>query len=413
MRKKLSLIAALIAFFAMTAVTFAANTAKITVTSEPITWKAQCDKAGAISFAFDHNTTFVSGDIITGDLPMNVSLCKDIDFIAGIYRAGADPLPYNVTTNFNNGTVTMAPGNIQSVPAGNYFTLPSIGTDTLGPLTGDGFLTSVNGGVVFWVRGTVGSQRVTIKVLSDGPVRNEVDEVDLINLPSITFSANNPADVNSKMVLNILDQKVYASASGLYTDRNNGLGPAGTYDIAVVPAENTMCINVSHPDFNGESVTISFDSNGDQYTWIPSNPQIAHVVPQQLISFASCVNPECGYIPTPLPGSEGNPAGSCYPINNEAGYGIVAGTGYATVSDGYCALTHRNNRMILQNVSGMGFDAGLYQVQLEILVNGHNGDQGAYFAGPIGYAAATTLTQACEAQSFSVETIYYSIFKFL
>ncbi len=408
MRKKLSLIAALIAFFAMTAVTFAANTAKITVTSEPITWKAPCDKAGAISISFDHNTTFVSGDIITGDLPLNVSLCRDIDFIAGIYRSGDDPMPYEGVTNFGNGTITYATGGVVTVPGnpggypnGTYNLLPSIGTDNLGPLTGDGFLTSVNGGVVFWVRGSVGSQRVTITVLSDGPVRNGVDEVDLVNLPSVTFNANNPSDVNSKMVLNILDQKVYpGSASGLYTDRDKVVGPNGTYDLAVVPAENTLCINVSHADFNNEYVKMSFDSKADKYTWIPSDPQIAHVVPQKTITLAACDKPACGYIPTPSAAGQGGTL-ACVAINNEAASGglLTAQLAYATTADGYCAGTHRNNRLVLQRTDGVGFDAGLYQVQLEILVNGQTGDFGAYFAGPIAVAASSTLTGAANSAS--------------
>lgn len=386
MRKKLSLMAALMAFFAMTAVTFAANTAQINVTSEPITWKAECDKAGAISLSFDHNTTFVSGDIITADLPLNVSLCKDIDFIAGIARGGADPLPYDDT-----------------------FVLPAIGTDNAGPLTGAGSLNSTNGGVAFWVRGEIGSQRVTITVLSDGPTRDGVDEVDLVNLPSITFIADPLLDVNAaKLVFNILDQKVYTSASGLYTDRIRNVGPNGTYDITTVASENTLCINVSHPDFNNEYVKMSFDSKGDKYTWIPSDPQVAHVVPQKSVDLAACVKPECGYIPTPSAATQGSSL-LCVPINNEAGVGIGVGSSYyAGYADGYCPSTHRNNRMILQNVSGEPFDAGNYQIQLEILVDGKTGDQGAYFAGQIGYASTATLTAACNATSGSVGTIYYN-----
>lgn len=384
MRKKLSLMAALIAFFAMTAVTFAANTAQINVTSEPITWKAECDKAGAISFSFDHNTTFVSGDIITADLPLNVSLCKDIDFIAGIARGGADPLPYD-----------------------NTFVIPAIGTDDAGPITGDGTFASTGGGVVFWVRGEIGSQRVTITVLSDFD-RNGVDEVDLVNLPSITFVATDPNDVNAKLVFNILDQKVYTSLSGLFTDRNRTAGPNGTYFIRTVASENTLCINVSHADFNNEYVKMSFDSKGDKYTWIPSDPQVAHVVPQKTVDLAACVKPECGYIPTPSAATQGSSL-VCYPINNEAGNGIGVGAeNYAGYADGYCPSTHRNNRMILQNVSGEPFDAGMYQIQLEILVDGKTGDQGAYFAGPIGYASTSTLTAACEATSAAVGTIYYN-----
>ena len=96
MKKRISLFATVIAFFAMTAVSFAANTANINVTSEPIQYHALCDKAGGLTLSFDDGTRFASGDQITADLPLNVTLCHSMDFIIGLVNPGFDPNPYTI-----------------------------------------------------------------------------------------------------------------------------------------------------------------------------------------------------------------------------------------------------------------------------------------------------------------------------
>jgi hypothetical protein len=386
MKKSISLLVAALVMFAMTAVSFAENSADINVTSEPIRWHAECDKAGGLAISFDHGTEFVSGDQITADLPLNVSLCRNIDFIAGIARGGADPLPYS-----------------------SAFVLPGIGDKTLGPLTATpgGVLASTDGGVVFWVHGTIGSQRIYIDILSDSD-NSGVDRNEPIVLPTLTFDGSGTADEQSaKLVLNILDQAVYTSPSGLFTDRDINVAPAavpGTaYDLRTVAGENTLCINVS--EYNNEYVKLSFDSKDDKYKWVPSDPQVAHVVPPMTIGFAPCSKNECGRIIEPTPGEQ--TAGVCSWIDNEGDDGSFI-TDYATIADGYCPGTHRNNRLVIQEQSGRPFDAGMYQIQLEILVDGQTGDQGVYFAGPIGYNTATTSTLACNVTAGTVPTIYYN-----
>ena len=386
MRKKICLIATAIAFFAMSAVSFAANTANINVTSEPITFHALCDKAGGVTLSFDHNTTFVAGDQITADLPLNVSLCTDIDFVMGIANSGADPLPYD---------------------AG--FALPAIGTNDDGPMTGDGTLTNgASGGVAFWVHGSKGSQRIFIDVVADTTGDGNL-EVGTDAGYSITFVGGDPG--SSKLAINLLDQSAYAAgaASNNWTDNDLTKSVSSDetdYDDISAASQNTLCINVS--EYDQEYVKLSFDSKADKFTWVPSDPQVAHVVAAQVIAFAPCTKRVCGDILDPTAGSQGADD-TCRVINNEGGID-ASGAGYAGIADGYCEGTHRNNRVIIQETSGTPFASGNYQVQLEILVDGVGGDQGAYFAGNIGTATFTNATDACasEESATSQPTILYN-----
>jgi hypothetical protein len=383
MKKRISLIAALMVMFAMTAVSFAANTANINVTSEPITYHALCDKAGGISLSFDNNTTFVAGDQITADLPLNVSLCKDIDFVIGFTPGAGDATPFTAATDFGAG----APGD-----------LPAIGTVDEGPITGQGTIISGGAGVAFWVHGSKGSQRVFIDVVTD----DDGDDFLELGVTPANFITFVEAAPGNKMVISLLDQTVYTSPSNLYTDGTLASGLNGAspfYDTALVSgAENTLCINVSL--YDNEYVKLSFDSKNDKFTWVPSDPQVAHVVAAQNIAFAPCAKRICGKIVDPTPADQGG-VDICPVIINEGGIN-AAGTGYATGADGYCANTHRNNRVIIQETTGAAFAAGNYQIQLEIMVNGVGGDQGAYFANAIGAEAFTNATDACVNTAVSV-----------
>lgn len=404
MRKKLSLIAALIAFFAMTAVSFANNTANINVTSEPITYHALCDKAGGISLSFDHNTTFVAGDQITADLPLNVSLCKDIDFVIGYTPGAGDAVPYTQARDLGFGLGVGAPVRML---------LPPVGTTANGPITGDGAISSLGAGVAFWVHGSKGSQRIFIDVVTDHAGDGFL-ELGVNSGDSVTFLATAGAENTGKMVISFLDQKTYGiSASNLYRDANLILGLDGItpfYASALtLGADNTLCIDVHLYDY--EYVKLSFDSKLDKYTWVPSDPQVAHVVAASSIGFAPCIKRICGKIIDPSTGSQGQDD-QCRTINNEGGIDVNLNsslTNYAGSSDGYCPETHRNNKLILQETSTNPFNGGLYQVQLEILVNGVAGDQGAYFAGQIATLAGSNSTDVCafDADSSILTTTFY------
>jgi len=385
MKKRICLFAAVFAFLAMAAVAFAENNVAVDVTSEPIKYHAECDKAGGFTFKFDHGTRFVSGDQITADLPMNVSLCQSIDFIAGIARGGADPLPYS-----------------------NAFVLPNIDVQTLGPLTGQGTLLSGFGGVVFWVHGVKGTQRIYIDILSDSALDGDDSNEEALGAGAPWLEFQGTDIQTSQLYLDILDQAVYTSPSGLFTDRNLSVAPASSvtdYDLRTVKRENTLCINVSQ--YDNEYVKASIDSKEDKYKFDPSDPQIAHVVSALDIAFATCAKNECGTLMIPVPGEQSD--GTCYAIDNEAGEGVGAGS-YATEADGYCPGTHRNNKVLIQETTGRPFDAGIYQIQLEIVVNGATGDQGAYFAGPIGYYSDADTDEICAGNVTALQpgTVYFN-----
>ncbi len=377
MKKSLSLVIAAFAVFAMTAVSFAANTANINVTSEPIQFQAECDKAGGLTLTFDDNTIFASGDQITADLPLNVTLCTSFDFIIGIGRANGDPLRYTTA-----------------------FTVPPIGTDGMGPITGDGSLTG--SGVAFHVIGNAGSARVTINVVGDVGGDGTLDTV---VGDTLTFTAHADTNGQGKLAIEFLDQATYSSTgSGMFSDQD-----AETwYDDQTPASENTLCINVS--EYNNETVNLSWDSAADKYTWIPSNPQVAHVVAPTAIALANCSKQECGNILDFDAGVQNNDfVDECNIIDNEANY--KTGSNYAYTSDGYCSSTHRDNRIVIQNTSGAAFDTAdtNYQIQLEILVNGVGGDQGVYFDGAIGSDGYETQTEACDAGNpADIATTYYN-----
>jgi hypothetical protein len=182
---------------------WAVNRVEVKVTSEPINAGSTSEKAGAFSLEWDQTANMVRGDQITIDLPLNVTIAKEIDFI-------------------------------KLDESGNY---------------------------AFKVRGAVGTQRVTIDVLGDVP-----DETPL--------------------VLQLFDQ----STTNVFVD-TDGDGFYGAYDgdgddDAATAADNTLCIDVSQ--YTGEVVKASMDSKEDKFTFVPSDPQIAHIVTAQNFSLFKC-----------------------------------------------------------------------------------------------------------------------------
>jgi hypothetical protein len=88
------------------------------------------------------------------------------------------------------------------------------------------------------------------------------------------------------------------------------------------------------------------------------------------IGFFACKGQKCGNLEIGAAATQ--TAGSCALIDNETG-------------SGYCAGTHANNAVVIQNKSGV-FDPNMnYQIQLDVMVNGKTGDNGVYFAaGAVG-----------------------------
>ena len=367
MKKRLSLAIAVFAFFIMAGVSFGANTASINVTSEPIHQAATCDKAGGFTISFDDGTIFNGGDQITFDLDLHVTLCRPVDLEIGLHGAytGVHALPFSAGYN--------------PLPLGS----------SASPLTGNGTLAYAlgTGGVLFKILGSVGSQRVTINVMSD--VNND-GTLESDNTGSMIWSGTNNTDV---LALNFLDQSTFtpgAGAAGIFAPVDPNATPkvyAGNY---ATKAQNTLCINISDPAFialNQTTIDANFDSKDDKFTFIPSDPQIAHVRQATQYSFMRCMARNPGYILLPGTAIQNNPAIVCVPIENE----METGNG----TDGFChavaADAHGANKVII-GTAGTAFESTNYQVKLEILVDGLAGEYGAY------WSSAPVLTEGYQTQ---------------
>lgn len=363
MKKRLILAIAALAVLAMSAVSFAANTAAISVTSEPIRENATCDKAGGFAITFDDGTMFNGGDQITFDLDFGVTLCRDIDLEIGIQ---------------GNAAVGPHASNFTSV----YTLLPKGSADS--PLTGDGTLSSKNGGVLFKVTGTDGSQRVTINVMSDIDADGTLDTSDTATL---AFGGTTATD---ELELAFLDQATYTTAdgdAGIFSPDSDGIYDAND----ATAADNTLCIDVSAESFTANTVNANFDSKDDKYTWIPSNPQVAHVVSASSFLFEECKGRSTGFILDPGSASQDESA-VCNIIEND----------YSGDSGGFCTNTdsHDNNSVIIRTANNTAFEADNYQIELEILVNGASGENGVYWTDQeIATAGYSNESDACDADN--------------
>lgn len=380
MKKKLCLIATLVAFFAMTAVSFAAVTVDVDVTSQPIQYQSLCDKAGGLTLNFVDGTIFESGDRMTADLPRTVTLCRSFDFIVGLNTEDSD-----------------------ADPIGYLGALPAVGIEDQGPVTGDGDLIGGSpvdgdplGPIAFHVYGVAGTQRVTIDVVADVDSDGSLEFADGIHA---MFSENLD---NGVMILEILDSRVhapntfFAQSSAMWSNYDAD----DWYDDETIAADNTFCINTSL--HQSDYVNTSWDSKDQKYTFDPSTTQVAHAVTQTALEFAACNKQECGYIVGY--DEAGQEQYICTPIDNEAGDEY----NYAEPTDGYCYPTHRQNRVVIQQTNGQAIDIddSEYQIQLEILVDGEKGDRGVYFATGLYSDGYATKGDACTENAMESHSLY-------
>lgn len=331
-RKGLILLTTIMALFTMVGFAMAANQANVNVTSEPIGQGATCAKAGGFSLEFDAGTTLTAGDQITIDLELGVTLCQGIDLLVAPTASAA-----------GSGWVD---GNVAATSS--PLTAPNVATNGL---------TYTGNGVVFWITGTNGQARITVDVLEadlngDGTLGNDTGAT----TGSITVAG---ATADDKLILNFLDQETNTSftTDGIWSNTNDS-----DYAEAATLAQNTICIDVSA--FGGTTVNASMDSKADKFTFIPSNPQIAHIVSASQYQFEGCKDQTVGTIL--MGGSVAQGADSCDAFDNETGAS-------------YCTNTHANNEMIIQSVNG-AFPSVSYDVTLEIRVNGATGDNGVYWS---------------------------------
>lgn len=358
MKKTVVLLAVVFAVFALTSTAMAQNRVEVKVTSEPIAYQAECDKAGGFSLEFDQNTRIQEGDQITIDLswlsPSDFAqICKEIDLEisrgSGIGWSFAD-----------------IPNGAPSTTYAFYW------AGAVAPTNGVGE-------IYFRIHGAVDTQRVTVDVLgaADG------DYVEVGDAP------------DSKIILTFLDQKenprIDEDAIWIDPDAVTGLED-GVYSTAATFSDNTLCIDVTQ--YSLSTVKANLDSRLDKYTFIPSDPQIAHVASQAGISIV-----ECGGKATNNPGRT-----NCGVIIPAETNGVETHTCTAFDFDdddgganafGYISTTRTgNNRLIIQSVEPFE-DAG-YEIRLEILVDGEGGDNGVYFSNQdVEYAGFNSVANAC------------------
>ncbi|HUU39437.1 MAG TPA: hypothetical protein VMW42_00705, partial [Desulfatiglandales bacterium] len=345
------MIAAVVSVFALTGAAFAVNTVGINVTSEPIRADAVCDKAGGFTLTFDKSTTLVHGDQITLDLTYGVTLCRDID-IALAANTGAT---LSATVDTTQGWL-----NTQTNTSAPVYIVEDLDADAA----------STGGGVYFHIYGTDGSPRITIDVIGGG---------------SETATLTVGADAGDKLIMTFLGQRTNDdfAVDGIYTDTTT----ANTFNVAATVADNTICIDVSDPVFTQTVVNENFDSKGDKFTFVPSNPQVAHLGPSLNYQLTACAKDiDVGNIILGTKSStQAGVTEDCVAFDFESGAG-------------YCANTHgTNNMLLIESLSG-AFESVNYQIQLEILVNGTTGYHGvAWTNQDVGADGFNDSTAACGA----------------
>lgn len=339
-KKVLALITAIFAVFAFTGVAMAANRVEVKVTSEPIGFGATCDKAGGFSLEFDSGTVITAGDQITIDLDFKspsvfAAICKDIDL--------------EISAGGSGGEFTDA--NVDPVGANPTSPIYYDNSDTADDLSDDG-----GNGIYFRVKGAKDGQRITVDVLGSG------------------FLMVGP-DTGDKLILVFLDQKTNAdwALDGIWVDNDGD----GIYDDAATASDNTLCINVSAWDES--TVDANMDSAADKFTFIPSDPQVAHIAAAKTFSFATCGGKNGLDVGRISCGSRGDQAiDTCTYFDFETGSGYVFGTRSGTPR----LLINTNATFALVD----------YQIKMEILVNGGGGDNGVYFSNQVvradGYDSA-------------------------
>lgn len=353
--QKLVLFVAALMFLATSA--YAQNRVEVKVTSEPIKEDSTCDKAGGFTLQFDPGTTIATGDTITMDTTLNTVLCKNIDL-------------YLV-----NGDTSATAGSMQWANA------------TGGPI--DNANSNAN---YFRVTGVAGTQRVTVTYTGATPivVTNAPDSFFLIKF----LEQSDNADV-------VLDGN--ATAAGFQ-------GPP--FGDATV-SDNTLCIDVSNPKFTDSVVRGSMDSAADKFTFLPSDPQIAHIAQKDVITLLDCGKDEVGRVCPGgvITGQQDTDDCNTFDYDGSAAQGASIGLDNIWDPTSGDFNSPNKNRLIMRSLPA--FEASSqYFVEMSIIVNDEEGvDNGIYFAETASGVAtaplASNLDTLCAASTNAVLGTFY------
>jgi hypothetical protein len=422
-RNLVLLVAALFMVFVMTVPALAENRVEVKVTSEPMPYHSTCTKAGGFSLEFDSNSVIRAREVYTnsakrpyqftnntldeydeitidldyqvvGSTVENVTLCRPIDFMIA---PGQDPVNtlanrYDAVADILLDTDISGAGNsTKDYPV--YWRADTNGTDN----------NAIQGSIFFHIKGNVDAQTITIYVLGsiDGEIRVG-------------------GDTNDALVLHFLDQT--CDANDLWWDETNGGEANGLFDdpiecdeeievrqgydytfgttsysssriISGVKeiVENTLCINVSA--WEEGTTNGNIDSKDDEYTFIPSNPQIGHIRPAaEGFSLENCKTIRCGSIPI---GAE--QGGSCL-FNPSSGTGFCSGTRYGQV------VLMSTNALDQYSSDDEVLSITVY---VRLMVNGATGstsnDIGVYFAA--GTSSAYFVPNSTDPCSYSTDDV--------
>ncbi len=270
---------------------YAANRVNMTLTS-PTIYKSGCEKAGSTTYEFDAGSTINAGDWWYMDLPENITLCKNYDFIVAGAAAG---------TAAPNVTINAAALPYQNVVFNTGAGIGAIAAATVtGPLTIGGnnpANPTITNQFAFLVKGTSGQRRITIYALTSPAVAD---------VPSLVVAADCTLQLKifDGAAWSLTDGTIGANGNRILTDDdgdgtygeigalvalagNEVIGNVNTADVTIgAPyVENTLCINAEA--MSGQYVYTSYASKLDKFTF-SGDSQIAHTATAGSIALASC-----------------------------------------------------------------------------------------------------------------------------
>jgi len=353
---------------------FAANRIEVKVNSEPIVDNTTCGKAGGLSFEWDAGSVIRVGDRIKIDLDLfgtvngvthQVTLCRDIDLVF------APEDPDTIGTVSQPGWQAGDAAGLVDDQRVVYFIEDSTGAVINNQIVDSG--AGLANGIYFHIWGNAGNRRLWVDVVGDG--ETAVGAGDMARI----IVGTDPGD---KFVIKFLDQDidnfiwhdgdVDASNQDVWVisdddDPNEPMnGPFANLTAADV-VWNTYCVNVSAWD---EGVTArgtynaNIDSDNDFFTFIPSNPQVAHngTFVARTFERVNCAKAVVGTIPM------GSAQQTDCLFDYETHYG-------------YCPDHLGDHRVMFRNTNSYFPDNYTYTVTLSILVNGQAAaiDNGVYF----------------------------------
>jgi hypothetical protein len=355
LNKKFVVLMAVICALTLAGEAFALNRVEVKVESQGLPEGTTCSKAGGFSFEWDSGSVITVGDTVNIDLEYVdaanlMTLCRNIDIILAMN---------NTPTGWINGSE----GTIPTTSTGTaiYQIQNTVGVNAFA------IANAPTNGIYFHIYGVAGTNHLTMVVMGDVGA-------------TITVQGGS----NDVFGIKFLDQR---TQNIFHDDLNNGTATNGTWTAATI-LQNTLCVNVSlwnvattaKSTFNA-----NIDAVADQWTFIPSNPQIAHI--KQAVPAASYRVVGCKENVGTIPIQQVQQA--------------VCTFDYET-ANGYCTDHTGDHRVIVESMSQPWDPNYDYTVTLEIMVrpSGGNayvsGDNGVYWtAQNIGFITAADTATHC------------------